>query len=274
MDEQDARGPAVGAAWGVDRWRAPGAPAPEPVAGRITWLGHSTTTIDLGGVRVVTDPVTRARVAHLRRAGQVPPSALSQVDLVLVSHVHRDHLDLPSLEQIGRDVTVVVPAGAGPLIARQGFRDVVEVEAGDVHEHRGVAVRATHAEHSGSRGPLGLNAPALGYLLERPRRIYFAGDTDLFPEMRDISGELEVALIPISGWGPRLPPGHLDPESAARALQLLRPRVAIPIHWGTYWPMPRRSAPVRPAGEFVRQAARLAPEVEVRVLPVGGSCGI
>jgi L-ascorbate metabolism protein UlaG (beta-lactamase superfamily) len=92
--------------------------------------------------------------------------------------------------------------------------------------------------------------------------------------MKQLSGQLEVALIPIAGWGPRLPPGHLDPERAGRALQLLRPRIAIPIHWGTYWPMHRRRAPIRPAEEFVRQAAAYAPDVQVRVLAVGGWCDI
>jgi len=139
---------------------------------------------------------------------------------------------------------------------------------------KGVSVRATHAEHSAARGPFGVRAPSLGYLVEHPRRIYFAGDTDLFEGMSELSGRLEVALLPIAGWGPRVPEGHMNPERAARSLQLLRPGLAIPIHWGTYWPMYRRSAPTRPADEFVRQAALLAPDVELRVLAVGESCEI
>jgi L-ascorbate metabolism protein UlaG (beta-lactamase superfamily) len=245
--------------------------APEIVHGRLTWLGHSTTMMELGGVRILTDPVTRRRVAHLRRASEVPSSTLSRVDLVLVSHVHWDHLDLPSLEQLERSTPIVVPSGAGALLTRQGFRDVVEVEVGDVVGIKEVSIRATHAEHTAARGPFGVRAPSLGYLVERPRRIYFAGDTDLFEGMSELAEGLEVALLPISGWGPRVPPGHLNPERAARALQLLQPRIAIPIHWGTYWPMHRRGAPIRPADEFVRQAALLSPDVEVRVLAVGGS---
>jgi L-ascorbate metabolism protein UlaG (beta-lactamase superfamily) len=242
------------------------------VQGRLTWLGHSTTVIELGGVRIVTDPVTRARVAHLRRAAQVEPAALAPVDLVLVSHVHWDHLDLPSLvEQIERDTPIVVPSGAGRLLAGHGFRHVVEVDAGDVFGVRDVSVRATHAEHTATRGPFGVRAPALGYLVERPRRIYFAGDTDLFEGMSTLAPDLEVALLPISGWGPRLPPGPLDPERAARALKLLRPRIAVPIHWGTYAPIHRRRAPTRPAEEFVRHAALLCPDVDIRVLAIGES---
>ena len=269
MREGDACTEAARNARGVERWNTPD--APELVPGRVTWLGHSTTVIELGGVRILTDPVIRARVAHLRRAAEIPSSALRQVDLVLVSHVHWDHLDLGSLAHIERSTPVVVPSGAGVLLSRHGFRDVVEAEAGDAVGVRDVAIRATHAEHTARRGPFGVRAPSLGYLVEHPRKIYFAGDTDLFDGMSEFSGRLEVALLPISGWGPRVPPGHLDPERAARALQLLRPRIAIPIHWGTYWPMHRRRPPSGAADEFVRQAALLCPDVEIRVLAVGGS---
>lgn len=245
-----------------------------PESVRLQWLGHSTTLIELAGVRILTDPVTRRRVAHLRRSAASPPAALADIDTVLLSHVHWDHLDLPSLEQIGHSTPLVVPVGAGSLLTRQGFRDVAEVKEGDVFDVKGVRVRATHAEHTAARGPFGVRAPSLGYLVEHPRRIYFAGDTDLFDGMSELSGGLEVALLPIAGWGPRVPEGHMNPERAARSLQLLRPGLAIPIHWGTYWPMYRRSAPTGPADEFVRQAALLAPDVELRVLAVGASCEI
>ncbi len=219
-----------------------------PESARLQWLGHSTTLIELAGVRILTDPVTRRRVVHLRRSAASPPAALSDIDTVLLSHVHWDHLDLPSLEQIGHSTPLVVPVGAGSLLTRQGFREVAEVKEGDVFDVNGVSVRATHAEHTAARGPFGVRAPSLGYLVEHPRRIYFAGDTDLFDGMSELSGGLEVALLPIAGWGPRVPEGHMNPERAARSLRLLRPGIAIPIHWGTYWPMYRRSAPDRARG--------------------------
>ncbi len=102
-------------------------------------------------------------------------------------------------------------------------------------------------------------------------RIYFAGDTDLFDGMRELAGTLDVALLPVWGWGPRVGPGHLDPERAARAAGLLRPRVAVPIHWGTY-ASPRawwRSDPRLPAREFERFAAVHAPGVTVSILAPG-----
>ena len=109
--------------------------------------------------------------------------------------------------------------------------------------------------------------------------MYFAGDTDLFPGMADIAPGLDVALLPIWGWGPTLGAGHLDPLRAAEALVMLRPRLAIPIHWGTYAPAVmlrafRRSFLARPPHDFVRAARRLAPDVQVRVLAPGGSTGM
>ena len=82
-----------------------------------------------------------------------------------------------------------------------------------------------------------MSGPALGYLLQGSQSVYFAGDTDLFPEMAALGG-VDVALLPVAGWGPRLPEGdHMNPRRAAEALKILKPRLAIPIHWGTYTPL-------------------------------------
>jgi L-ascorbate metabolism protein UlaG (beta-lactamase superfamily) len=101
---------------------------------------------------------------------------------------------------------------------------------------------------------------------------YFAGDTDLHPAMADLAGSIEVALLPVSGWGPTLGPGHLDAERATEAAAMIEPRVAVPIHWGTLSPrrpMRRHPDPAGPPQDFARLVARRTPEVEVRVLAVG-----
>jgi L-ascorbate metabolism protein UlaG (beta-lactamase superfamily) len=119
---------------------------------------------------------------------------------------------------------------------------------------------------------VGAFIPAVGYILEGTHRIYFAGDTDLFDGMRELV-PLDVALLPVWGWGPKVGAGHLDPERAAAALPMLRPRIAVPIHWGTYRRvgLPSGEDALRePAEAFARYASELAPEVDVRVLPVGG----
>jgi L-ascorbate metabolism protein UlaG (beta-lactamase superfamily) len=102
--------------------------------------------------------------------------------------------------------------------------------------------------------------------------VYFAGDTDLFDGMTEIASDLDVALLPIAGWGPRVPAGHLDPARAAEAAARLRPRVVIPIHWGTYRRFDLRSdaASVQePATAFAQSVAELAPDVAVTVLAPG-----
>jgi L-ascorbate metabolism protein UlaG (beta-lactamase superfamily) len=241
-------------------------------AARVRWLGHSTVLVELDGARLLTDPLLRRRVLHLRRAAPLVSDALERLDAVLISHLHYDHLDLPSLELLDRGVTVVAPKGAGRLLLKRGFRAVLEVEVGDCPRVGSVLVRTVRAEHDSSR-VLGTKSEAVGFVVEGSRRVYFPGDTDLFSGMAELAPGLDVALMPIWGWGPSLGPGHLDPRGAAEALALLRPRLAVPIHWGTYYPVQstRLKAPAflaEPVREFERWAAELAPEVEVRVLQV------
>jgi L-ascorbate metabolism protein UlaG (beta-lactamase superfamily) len=227
---------------------------------RITWIGHSTVLIELDGVRLLTDPLLRSHVLHLRRvtARAAPPD---DVDAILISHAHYDHLDVNSLTQIGTD-RVLMPKGTAKRV-RGWVDDIVEVGVGDEVQVGPVTVTATAAEHGTER--------AVGYLISGSVRLYFAGDTDIFEGMRELAPGLDVALLPIAGWGPRLPPGHLDPSRAAQALELLHPRVAIPIHWGTYTRIGLSRDEAAPAKLFAELAATHAPDVDVRVLPVGGA---
>ena len=234
----------------------------------LDFLGHATTVVELGGLRVLTDPVLRPHLAFLeRQVDPVPPERYAGTDIVVISHLHWDHLDLPSLRLLGSGPTVIVPAGAGDLMRRNGFESVIEMVPGDTATFGDLAVTATKAIHRGFRPPFGPDAPSLGFVLEdRERRVYFAGDTDIFPEMADL-GDLDLALLPIWGWGPRLGPGHMDPYRAAEALKLLKPRTAVPIHWGTYWlrggGRVLRSRLIHPPREFAAYAAVSAPDVHV-----------
>ena len=244
------------------------------MAARVTYVGHATVQIALDGVRLLTDPVLRTRMGHLRRRrGRVDPEALRGIDTILVSHAHYDHLDVPSLERLGRVTPIVVPRGVGALVRRRSFAHVMEIDEGETISVGALSVTATLAEHDGRRN-LFASGRTLGYVVEGSSRIYFAGDTDLFPAMAEL-GHIDVALVPIWGWGPSLGRGkHMDPERAAESLSLLRPRIAVPIHWGTYHPLHLglREAPrylSEPPERFVRAAADVAPEVEVRVLQPG-----
>lgn len=246
----------------------------EHSAAHLTWLGHSTVLVDLDGIRLLTDPVLRSRVAHLRRRERVDPAHYTNVDAVLVSHLHFDHLDPPSLRRLGHGTQLVVPHGGGGLLRQRGFRRVAEVEAGEEIQIGALRVRPTYAEHNGTRLPLfGASALTLGYTITGSRRIYFAGDTELFDGMAEIGRGLDVALVPIWGWGPSAGRGHLDPRRAAEALRLLRPLLAVPIHWGTYAPLGfgrlQTALLADPVTAFRRHAAELAPEVDVHVLGLG-----
>ena len=237
---------------------------------RVRWLGHATVLIELGPLRVLTDPVLRGRILHLRRHAH-PARAPGPFDAVLLSHLHHDHADGPSLRRVSPPAPVLAPAGAGRTVRRLGAGEVVELRAGDAVPLRDGTVKAVPAEHDGRRTPLHAPVDALGFVVERGVRVYFAGDTDLFDGMRDLR-PIDVALLPIWGWGPSIGPGHLDPRSAAQAVALLEPRLVIPIHWGTYLPFVFRRGHrlLRDPGHaFVAHVADLAPSVHVALIRPG-----
>lgn len=244
------------------------------MSARLRYLGHSTVLLEVDGVCILTDPLLVDRLGLLHRHTDAVEHLIDDVniDVVLISHAHHDHLHLPSLRRCPGRPRIVVPRGLGRLASRAGH-DVMEVGAGERFDVGGVVVDAIRADHDGRRRPFGPAANALGYRISGSTRVYFAGDTDLFAEMSDLAGTVDVALLPVWGWGPRLGSGHLDPRRAAEAVVRIRPRLAIPIHWGTFypfafariWPHPLGNPPL----DFAREAAQLAPQTEVRILAPG-----
>jgi len=245
----------------------------------LRFLGHSTVLLEIDGRRVLTDPVLGARLGLLHRHAGHGLRGLEgkPVDVVLISHGHHDHLHLPSLRRLPARTRIIAPAGLGALLRRTGH-EVVEVREGDRVEIGPLSVSALHAEHHGVRRPFGPASGALGFRIDGSVRVYFAGDTDLFAAMHDLAGTIDLALLPVWGWGPSLGGGHLDPVRAAEAAVRIRPRLAVPIHWGTFYPIALARLWPRPLGdppkEFARELALRAPEIVARIVAPGDTMAI
>ena len=239
----------------------------------VTWLGHASVLVELDGRAVLFDPVLRSRVGPLVRiAPAVDPLTVPALDLVLLSHLHADHTDLPSLRRLDRPGPLIAPAGAGAWLRAKGLAGVRELGAGETLAVEDLRVTAIPAVHGGSRHPLGPTCDPVGYLVSGSSSVYFAGDTDLFDGMAELRGRVDVALLPVWGWGRSVGSGHLDPERAAAAAALIEPTVAIPIHWGTLTMGMRRLAAAdqeRPAREFLELVALRAPAVQARMVSIG-----
>jgi L-ascorbate metabolism protein UlaG (beta-lactamase superfamily) len=257
-------------------------------AASITYVGHGSVLLEAAGARVLTDPLLRRWAGPLRRYVPLPdPASYSAIDVLLLSHLHIDHVDRASLRLLARDVVVLVPPPGATTLRRLRFADVREVHADDVVEVAGVRIVVTPARHVVRRYPLAPASDGVGFVVQGGgATVYYAGDTGWFADMGDIAAAalpagngLDVALLPISGWGPTLDTDeHLTPLAAARCLALLRPTVAVPVHWGTYYPpaMSRfwRKDTAQYARAFERYARRLAPSVEVRILTPGQTTAV
>lgn len=229
----------------------------------LTWWGHSSATVELDGVRVATDPLLTGRLAHLRRAMPTPPPAAATADLLLISHLHSDHLHLPSLRRFDRTVPILAPPGTAALAGDLAADRIREVRPGDELEVDGLHVQVLPSHHDGRRHPLSrFHPPALGFRVSgRTHSVWYPGDTGLFSAMHDIQ-EVDLALVPIGGWGPTLGEEHLDPAEAAEALRRVGARTAVPVHYGTYWPIGlRRMRPDLYRTLFLSPPARFVAEV-------------
>jgi L-ascorbate metabolism protein UlaG (beta-lactamase superfamily) len=250
------------------------------VADRLTFLGHSTVLIDVDGFRLLTDPLLGHLVAWAirRHVPAVLPGELEGLSAVFISHGHLDHLDLASLRALPGRPTFFVPVGLGRVVAAVARGPVHEMRVGDRIRLGDLTLEAVRAEHGRRRSLLTTAEDALGVLIGGSTRVYFAGDTDLFPTMSDLAGRVDVALLPVGGWGPTLGRGHLDPVRAAEAAARIQPAIAIPIHWGTLYPLGLRRIARRrfegPGEAFREAVAARGSRVAVRILQPGQSMAL
>ena len=252
---------------------------------KVTWLGHATVVLDVAGRRLVTDPLLRPHNGVLRRRGPAPAvRAWAGADAVLLSHLHHDHAELGSLRRLAG-----VPVLTGPSNARwlrgKGLHGVgldTGLDAGWYDVGDDVRVRLVDADHRTRRMPHRPNGTH-GHLVQTPHgSIWFAGDTGLFPEMSllpELAGStvIDLALVPIGGWGPRLPEGHLGPDEAATACAMARVRCVVPVHWGTlHFPAMHRFGGWMddPAPAFEEALRRTSPGCRVLTLHPGTSATV
>lgn len=245
----------------------------------IAWLGHSTLVLDLEGVRLLTDPLLRPHAGLLRRIAPRPRADQWRgAEGVLVSHLHHDHAELRSLRMLP-DVPLLASAPVAAWLTGRGLRGVALGERWTPLGSSGVEVRLVRAVHHHRPMPHRPNA-AHGHLLRSPSAtLWVAGDTSLYPEMTGLEGlaggRIDVAFVPVWGWGPRLSRGHMTPREAAVACARSGARRAVPVHWGTLHPplVARfgRDWLERPGEEFAEALGRVAPGCEPVVLDPGES---
>jgi L-ascorbate metabolism protein UlaG (beta-lactamase superfamily) len=251
------------------------APESIPVGGHwvnVQFVGHATVLLDVGGLRILTDPFLRQRLGPLQRHGPTPePGALADVDVVLISHGHPDHFDRESLAMLGSRPMIVVPRGLGDMARRWVGGTIRELAIGERLVIGEATIEAVPARHWIAPGAP--RAQPQGYLVEAGPRIWFAGDTGQSQDLDRLTGRVDMALLPVWTWGPHLGPGHLGPRSAAEVVRRLAVPFAVPIHWGTLYPRRLhrvwRSPLIEPGERFAAHVSRIAPGTDVRVLHPG-----
>jgi L-ascorbate metabolism protein UlaG (beta-lactamase superfamily) len=230
-------------------------PAPDPnvcaAEGiRVTYIGHATLLLEIGGKRILTDPnfdPALARVLKRVAPPGIPIDRLPVLDAVLVTHAHADHLSFTSLAALPQSVPVFAPGPVRQWLRSAGFKQAETLDAGDVLQLGALKVHGATAEHRGTRyGFDHWRSAANMYLLEAPdMACFFAGDTGLTDRTHHVvestlhaSGrQLDLALLPIGHapwWKPRFRRGHLSSDDALTLFERLRARYLIPYHWGTF----------------------------------------
>lgn len=246
----------------------------------LTWVGHATVVLDLGGARLLTDPLLRGHAGPLQRVGPAPePASWAGTAAVLLSHLHHDHAEVSSLTQARGAMILTGDQNAG-WVRRKVRSPVIGLAADQWHPVASdLEVRLVRADHAARPMPHRPNQ-AHGFLVRSAEHVvWFVGDSSLHAEMAAVpalaGARVDVALVPIGGWAPRLSPGHMGPADAAEACRLARPRAVLPIHHGTLHPRGLRRVGglawmARPLHDFLAEMTRHGSSVEVLTPGLGG----
>ncbi len=207
----------------------------------IGWIGHSTILMSFSGVSILTDPNFSRRIKIARRVVGLPiePEEIIDLDLILISHAHYEHLDLASLKRLPKQASLIVPEGCQSLVEGLGFSKVVEMKWNDVLPFQGLTIEAVRPSHWGKRSPFddqdrGYNSY---FLSANGKRIFFAGDTGYSKifEAKVKEESIDLAFLPISAYKPDwFRRNHASPEEALKMFVESGAGFMIPIHWGTF----------------------------------------
>jgi L-ascorbate metabolism protein UlaG (beta-lactamase superfamily) len=216
-------------------------------APHLTWIGHATFVQRLGGVMLATDPIWSHRIHTIKRltAPGVELADCPRIDVVTVSHAHYDHLDLPTLKQIGKDTLYVVPKDNADVLRGAGLTNVVELGWWESHEIADLRITLVPAQHWSMRTPWDRNKRLWGGFVYESRlpgegTSYHAGDTAFSEHVFRTIGErfprIDWAMLPIGAYEPVwfMQGQHMGPEEAGRAFELLGARRFVGMHWGTF----------------------------------------
>lgn len=244
----------------------------------LTWIGHATFLLQLGGLNILTDAHFSERASPVQFAGPqrvVPPAMrmaeLPHIDAVVISHNHYDHLDRETVRHLAKQragsAHFFVPLGLKAWFAGQGIRAVTELDWWDEALHHGLRFMLTPVQHWSARTPWDRDKTLWGgWVIEHPRlRFFFTGDTGYSHDFKDIGarlGHVDLAAIPIGAYDPRwfMQVMHVNPEEAVKIHQDLRARHSVAMHWGTFilTDEPLDEPPHRLA--TARRAAGISPE--------------
>lgn len=218
----------------------------------LTWIGHASFLLQMEGVNILMDPVFSERVSPVSFAGPKREVALPfsieelpALDVVIISHSHYDHLDLPTLkklhEQQGEKILFLVPLGDQRILQSVGIKNVKELDWWETEKVKDLTFTFTPSQHWSSRTPFDANETLWGgwYVQSSTKKFLYTGDTGYSKDFQDIHeklGDVDVAVIPIGAYEPRwfMKQQHVNPEEAVQIHQDLHAKLSIAAHWGTF----------------------------------------